>query len=619
VFVFSLATASHQGQSSFELTRSLMNAYPRRAPDGEVVVGAPRAAASLATWAVVSRDGRAAPTWDEDKGLLFAGDVRLYNRPELIRNLGETDAPLDDCSDLELARQAYLKWGDETPARLVGDFAFAAWDERRGRLFAARDHFGVRPLCYLQLRDGVAIASDVRQLLILLDHSIDEVADHAVLGWLMGRRNDHRGTFFRRISRVAPGHSVVFEDGGAREARYWAPPPLPDRPRSYAENCEELRTIFRRAVRDRLESEHPIVAHSSGGFDSSTIIMAADEAYRTDAARPPLVLVSAIAPGFSSDESHYIDAVAARVSFEGIRWNAIWEGPMPPPGVSLAAPKLLRGPAGGPRKDLDVARERGARVLLSGVLGDGLWHAAGVRRDMVRHGRLVEVGRDLSRQGLGFGLLRSIVDAGLGIFRPALAFKVGSRFLAARPAPPEWLGPRLRAIFPPRDEQPVNLGAWSSHVQYAAWARLSGRDTSHGIDSFVDYAAEDGIELRAPFADVRLAESLLRIPWQQREPRGHLRRTGRDALGPLLPAEFSNRIGQQPWTGVWMENLRRVALVLAPLFRGRRWLSAPFIDRGIARAMLNDVLTGGKDAGLGAHVLVSEMGTLEAWLRALFG
>jgi asparagine synthase (glutamine-hydrolysing) len=619
VFVFSLATASHQGQSSLELTRSLMNAYPRRAPDGEVVVSAPSAAASVATWAVVSRDRHAVPTWDEARGLLFAGDVRLYNRPELIRDLGAMVAPLDDCSDLELARQAYLRWGDEAPAHLVGDFAFAAWDERQRRLFAARDHFGVRPLCYLPLPDGLAIASDVRQLLILLERSIDEVDDRAVLGWLMGRRNDLRGTFFRRISRVAPGHSVVFEKGGVRETRFWAFPRMPDAPRPYEENCEELRTIFRRAVRDRLESDRPIVAHSSGGFDSSTIIMAAEEVYRTDAARPPVVLASAIAPGFPSDESHYMDAVAARVSFEGVRWNAIWDDGMPFPGVSRAAPKLLRGPAGGPRKDLDVARERGARVLLSGVLGDGLWHAAGVRRDMVRHGRIVAVGRDLSRQGLGFGLLRSVVDAGLGILPPVLASRVGSRLLSARSEPPEWLGPRLRAIFSPREEQPVNRGAWSSHVQYAAWARLSGPDTSHGVDSFVDYAAEDGIELRAPFADVRLAESLLRIPWQQREPLGHLRRTGRDALGPLLPEEFSSRVGQQPWTAVWMENLRRAAVVLAPLFRERRYLSAPFVDRGIARAMLDDVLARGENAGLRAHILVSELGTLEAWLRDLFG
>jgi asparagine synthase (glutamine-hydrolysing) len=614
-----LAATFRDGGRSGEITRSLLGAYPYPAPDGRAIADAPNASAGLARWAVVARDRQAKPTWDPERGLLFVGDVRLYNRPELIADLGSPAAASEDGSDLDLARRAYLKWGDDAPTRLVGDFAFAAWEERRRRLFVARDHFGVRPLCYRLSPGGVALASDVRQLLCLVDRPIDDVSEEAVLAWLLGRRNDPRGTFFRDIARVAPGHSAVIDEGGVRETRYWRPPAASDPPRSYAENCEDLRTIFRRAVRDRLESDVPIVAHSSGGFDSSTIIMAAEEVYRSDGARPPLVLASAITPGFPSDESHYMDAVAAQVRFEGVRWKAVWDGPMPFPGVSRAAPKLFRGPAGGPRGDLELARERGARVLFSGVLGDGLWYAWGVRRDMVRHGRLVEVARDIFiRRNRRIGLLRSILEAGLGVLPPAFAFRAATRLVEAPPTAPDWLGPRVRALFPPKQEWPAIGSAWPSHLQYATWARLCGRDASQAVDSFVDYAAEEGVELRTPFADVRLTECLLRIPWQQREPLGHYRRTGRDALGPLLPEAFASRVGQQPWTAVWIENLRRAASALAPLFTQGAWLSAPFVDRGIARGLLHGVLEKRENAGLREHILVSEIGTLEAWLRELF-
>ncbi|NJO56564.1 MAG: MFS transporter, partial [Rhodospirillales bacterium] len=43
---------------------------------------------------------------------------------------------------------AYLRWGPACPERLLGDFAFAIWDPRHRRLYAARDKVGMRQLTY---------------------------------------------------------------------------------------------------------------------------------------------------------------------------------------------------------------------------------------------------------------------------------------------------------------------------------------------------------------------------------------------------------------------------------------------------------------------------------------
>src|SRR6476659_1486266 len=99
-----------------------MDAFPVQAPDGCRVAAAPNAAAAVGRWVVVRRDEGAAPSWDASSGVLFSGDVRLYNRAELISDLGQPGLPLGEASDLELARLAYQKWGQEAPAHLVGDF-----------------------------------------------------------------------------------------------------------------------------------------------------------------------------------------------------------------------------------------------------------------------------------------------------------------------------------------------------------------------------------------------------------------------------------------------------------------------------------------------------------------
>ncbi len=489
-------------------------------------------------------------------------------------------------------------------------------------MFAARDHFGVRPLHYRRLPDGIAIASDVRQLLMLAASPADEVSGEQILDGLMHRSTDARRTYFRGITRVSPGNALVADASGVKETRYWLPPLAPGEAMTYDETCERLRALFRRVVRDRLESDRPIIAHSSGGFDSSTIIMAADSIYRDEPGRPPLTMVAGVAPGHAADESLYMDAVAGQVGFPEVRWNIVAEGPARVWEVSRGAPTLRHGPSGGPRRDLEVARERGARVLLTGVLGDTLWHARGIRRDMVRRGRGLQALYDVLRAGLNGATLDRLVDASLGVLPADAASRIGERWFRTASGPPEWLGPTLRPIYahaPTIAGDDLTRTPWPSHLLRGIWTQITSPGAARVVDSFAGYAGDDGIEHRAPYADVRLAEAIMSIPWRQREPRGDYRRTGRDALGPTLPPLFSRRTGQGSWSSVWAANARRNALAMAPVIESGPWLSGPFVDRGTARAMLRDV-AGGRDTDTPkVSILVAQFAALEAWIRQLFG
>ncbi|HMF40021.1 MAG TPA: asparagine synthase-related protein [Polyangia bacterium] len=564
----------------------------------------------------MKRDEAAAPSWDPQSRILFAGDVRLYNRRELIAAL-QVRQP-EGRADLELARLAYMRWGEQSPKHLVGDFAFAAWHEESRRLFAARDHLGAKSLFYRRLRDGIVVASDVRQILALVDRPFDEVDADALFDWF-SRIRDQRRTFFRGIDSLLPGHLLTADSRESRQVRYWMPPTEVHRA-SYEENCEEIRTLFENAVRGRLESDHPIVAHSSGGFDSSTMLMAADRIYRREPGRPPLIMASATAPGYPSDESRYMDAVAAAVSFEGRRWNVVEELEPVFPGVTGSRPLLRRGLAGGPRRDYEIVRERGARVLLTGYIGDDVWYARGVLRDLARHGRWWRVVSNIIQRGVDPSTPGRLFDAALGVFPPGLAQRLAERVFSGLPPPPGWMGPALleiqRSIGHPAARQIPGV-EWQSHVVHGVWAQLTDPVVAMVLESANEEGLEEGIEVRTPFTDVRLIEHMLMIPWQQRDPRGHHRRTGRDALGALLPPEFATRIGQQSWADVWAVTSRRTAKTLAPFIVEGPWLSAPFVDRGVARAMLARVLTQTMEVPPEMSPLVVDFAALEAWLRQL--
>jgi len=617
MFAIALAVSFTDRGSPTDTVSALLDAWPCSAPDGRAIVSSPRAAAGVSRWAVVDRDRRVAPLWDAERELLFVGDVRLYNRRELSRELDLGDAAAD-ASDAELAWRAYLRWGEDAPGYLVGDFAFAVWDERRRSIFAARDHLGVRPLYYMTNDGGAYVASDVHQLLAITPRPSAEINAQTILERFSRGRRTNGLTFFRNISALPGGHVATIARGTGGTRRYWLPSFAAGRDAGEDDHAE-IRALFRRAVRDRLESDHPIVAHMSGGFDSSAIVMIADQLYGEEPNRPPLVMASAMTPGMPCDDSLYVDVIARRVRFESVRWNALEPNLADLDAPVIAYPGLRRGTGGKARGDLDLARERDGRVLLHGFFGDGLAHAFGVSRDMFRTRAWHALARHVRASGNLRAQAGSLARSMTGLLSPALALRVLQRIEnRGWHRAPTWMGPELRARWPPPpEEHELDLVDWPSHLACDLWSRITGPRTGAVIEAITLYGTEEGIEVRLPYLDVRLAEKLLAVPWQARLPHGGHNPLGRETLRSLLPDEFSRRT-RGSWTQVWVLGALRMLPAVGRMLSDRTWLSAPYVDIGEARTMLSRVIAQAESADPEELFLVSGFGVLEAWLREVF-
>jgi asparagine synthase (glutamine-hydrolysing) len=617
MFAFAFVAGGRDSERPSQL-EAMLRAWPAAPPDGEAVAAAPHAVAGIRRWEVVKRDARVVPHWDEEQRLLTAGDVRLYNRNEL-KTLLEVPAA-EDPTDLELARGAYRRWGRECPRHLIGDFAFVVWDDRARSLFAARDQIGVRPLYYRVGAQGLYVGSDVRQLLPTVANPIDSIDPRKMLERMCRHFCTHGLTYFSGISFLRPGHYLLVDDGKAHETRYWLPQPRGPIARSYEDECAELRALFRRAVEDRLDSDRPVVAHSSGGFDSSSIVMVADQLYRDRPQRPPLVTTAATVHGMPCDDSPYMDAVTRATQFENVRWSAFEDNFEDIESPSVSHPGEKRGPGGGPRTDVALARARGARALISGILGDGVLFAWAILRDLFRAGRFRQVVEETATTYAPLRLWRGFLKSSLGLLPPRLALAILNQRAARVGSPPEWLGPALRAIYPPPPEalDPPAI-AWPSHMACETWARLTSPQTAFHVDSMMRYGAEDGIEVRMPFADVRLIEFILQIPWEHRVPRGDMRRLGRDALGGLLPKEFNQRLDQGSALPVLGLAARRILPGVRKIVNSGAWLSEPYVDRRVAARMIDDCLQRGEAADPRTSVTAMDFGVIEAWLRRVSG
>ena len=157
------------------------------------------------------------------------------------------------------------------PTHLHGMFAFALWDAREDRLLLARDRTGKKPLLYSLAGGKLIFASEFQAMLQHPDIS-REINFNALNQYLSFICVPAPQTAFQGISKLEPGHVLVWQNGVTEITRYWALDFSKKIDIGEDEAGERAVELLRDAVRVRLMSDVPLGAFLSGGIDSSAIV-----------------------------------------------------------------------------------------------------------------------------------------------------------------------------------------------------------------------------------------------------------------------------------------------------------------------------------------------------------
>jgi asparagine synthase (glutamine-hydrolysing) len=252
------------------------------------------------------------PMSNEDGSLQIVFNGEIYNYRDLRPGLEAAGHVFRSTSDTEVILHLFEQRGAACLGELRGMFAFAIWDRRRRRLFAARDRVGKKPFVYAHAPGGdFAFASELASLVAApgFAREIDETALHHYLTYqyVPAPRSIWSG-----VKKLLPGHHLVWEAGRVRTERYWDLHYVPKlRLGSLAAYRERFLEIFRESVRLRLVSEVPLGAFLSGGVDSSAVV-----AMMSLAGAAPLRTFSIGFPDADYDEVRYARLVAERYGTE---------------------------------------------------------------------------------------------------------------------------------------------------------------------------------------------------------------------------------------------------------------------------------------------------------------
>lgn len=197
---------------------------------------------------------------------------RLDYRLDLAKKLEIHSKKLPIYSDSKLILLAYCKWGDKCVEHLFGDFAFIIWDKYEERMFCARDHFGLRPLYYIDEVDYFAISSDIRTFTVLPGFSM-QLDEQYVVDALSSIYPNKRTTGFKNIYRIEPAHILVLSQTNPIEySQYWDLQSHEQFSKlSESEAIIGLRERFIESVKQRTASLNSVGTELSGGLDSSSI------------------------------------------------------------------------------------------------------------------------------------------------------------------------------------------------------------------------------------------------------------------------------------------------------------------------------------------------------------
>ncbi len=500
-----------------EMLRVLNN----RGPDDHGVFRCSKAVMLHCRLAVIDPEGGRQPMTAESYGgqytICYNGE--LYNTAEIKNELLRLGESFETSSDTEVVLKAYIRFGKEALNKFNGIFAFAVLNRDKNELFLARDKMGVKPLFYAPRGNSIIFASELKGLLChpKVKPEIDEIGILELL--FIGPGRTPGCGVFKDTFELKPGEYATFTANGLRVNSYFE---LRDR-----KNTDSVETVIKKvkflvtdAIERQLISDVPIGTFLSGGLDSSIISAVAARRFKEEGKRLNTFSVfykdnekyfksSKFQPG--SDDEYIkimVDYLGSDHTNIVVDTNDVVEGLYKAvdardlPGMADVDSSLLLF-CGEIKKQVTVA--------LSGECADEIFGGYPWFRD-------AEI-----RSKYGFPWAQS-TEYREGFLAKDFKGKLkGTDYVNKRYEDTLKAASKISGLSP--------LEARMREMVYlnAHWFMQTLLDRKDRMSMY------NGLEVRVPFCDYRIAEYMYSVPWEIKDFRGREKGLLREAMAGLLP------------------------------------------------------------------------------------
>lgn len=491
---------------------------------------------------------------DGSKVITFNGEI--YNYRQVREQLAARGHRFRTHSDTEVLLHAYEEHGTRVFDHLRGMFAFAVWDSREREVFLARDFFGIKPLYYAPLKDGLAWASEIK---CLLEHPgvRRELNMEALSSYLSFQYNPLDETMFTGIFTLPPAHYLRWKDGQYEIRRYWAAEFHPDIGRTFEDHVEELSAVLDDSVQAHMIADVEVGSFLSSGVDSS-FVAASFGGQRT------------FTVGFENPGYNEIDAALALATQIGVEshskvitpeeyWDALSD-------IQWHMDEPLADPACVPLYFVSKLAREHVKVVLSGEGADELFGGYQIYNEPHGLRHLSALPKSM-RTGLWAAASRFPDFHGKNYLRRGTTDLV-DRFIGNAY---QFRADQVRDLM----NQPVEFPLTPQDITGPFYARTIGQDDATRMQHLDIHlwmvgdillkadkmSMANSIEVRVPFLDKEVMKVAAKVPTAFRMDGTHTKRLFRAAARDKLPREYYERpklgfpvpirlwLREQPWNG----------------------------------------------------------------------
>lgn len=205
-----------------EILDKMMNAIIHRGPDSEGKYTTDEVALGFRRLSIIDLESGSQPMFNEDGEIALIFNGEIYNSPQLRERFKEKGHVFANRSDSETLIHGYEEYGEKLVHELRGMFGFAIWDNRKKRLFMARDYFGIKPVYYALIDGNLVFGSEIKSILEFPGFK-KEVNVEALEQYLSFQYSAMPETFFKGVYRLLPGHYLTYHKGELNLTQYFDP------------------------------------------------------------------------------------------------------------------------------------------------------------------------------------------------------------------------------------------------------------------------------------------------------------------------------------------------------------------------------------------------------------
>lgn len=245
-----------------------LDAIFHRGPDDTGIEDFGKALLGFSRLSIIDLENGHQPFHKQNHTMIFNGEI--YNYQTLKEDLLQKGHTFTTTSDTEVLLTSYLEYGNDCVAKLRGMFTFLIWDEENQTMFGGADHYGIKPLYYIETEDYVAFSSEYKGLLPFLEtRTVDTEALQSYLSFQfvpLGK------TMLKEVKKVPVGHYFEFKDNQLTFA--------PFHQLQYKEASvtkEDVYNVMVESVKAHMIADVEVGTFLSGGIDSSIIATIASE------------------------------------------------------------------------------------------------------------------------------------------------------------------------------------------------------------------------------------------------------------------------------------------------------------------------------------------------------